>query len=43
MVLVYAYAGKINSSRRIAKVLRENIDFCGSVGESTPVYRTIND
>jgi transposase len=42
-VLVYAYAEKIYSSRRIAKVLRENIYFMWISGESMPDFRTIND
>jgi len=42
-VLVYAYAEKIYSSRRIAKALRENIYFMWISGESTPDFRTIND
>jgi transposase len=41
-VLVYAYAEKIYSSRRIAKALRENIYFMWISGESTPDFRTIN-
>ena len=42
-VLVYAYAEKIYSSRRIAKALRENIYFMWISGESTPDFRTVND
>ena len=42
-VLVYGYAEKIYSSRRIAKALRENIYFMWISGESTPDFRTIND
>ena len=42
-VLVYAYAEKIYSSRRIAKALRENIQFMWISGESRPDFRTIND
>ena len=42
-VLVYAYAEKIYSSRRIAKALRENIYFMWISGESRPDFRTIND
>jgi len=42
-VLVYAYAEKVYSSRRIAKALRENIYFMWISGESTPDFRTIND
>jgi transposase len=42
-VLVYAYAEKVYSSRRIAKALRENIYFMWISGASTPDFRTIND
>jgi len=42
-VLVYAYAKRIYSSRRIAEALRENIHFMWISGESTPDFRTIND
>ena len=42
-VLVYAYAERIYSSRRIAKALRENIHFMWISGESRPDFRTIND
>lgn len=42
-VLVYAYAEKIYSSRRIAKALRENLYFMWISGESMPDFRTIND
>jgi transposase len=42
-VLVYAYAEKIYSSRRIAKAMRENIQFMWISGESTPDFRTVND
>jgi transposase len=42
-VLVYAYAEKIYSSRRIAKALRENIHFMWISGENCPDFRTIND
>jgi transposase len=42
-VLVYAYAEKIYSSRRIAKALRENIYFMWISGENCPDFRTIND
>jgi transposase len=42
-VLVYAYAERIYSSRRIAKAMRENIYFMWISGESTPDFRTIND
>jgi transposase len=42
-VLVYAYAERVYSSRRIAKALRENIHFMWISGESRPDFRTIND
>ena len=42
-VLVYGYAERIYSSRRIAKALRESIYFMWLSGESTPDFRTIND
>jgi transposase len=42
-VLVYAYAERIYSSRRIAKALRENIYFMWISGESRPDFRTINE
>lgn len=42
-VLVYAYAERIYSSRRIAKALRENIHFMWMSGENRPDFRTIND
>jgi transposase len=42
-VLVYGYAEKIYSSRRIAKALRENIYFMWVSGENRPDFRTIND
>ena len=42
-VLVYAYAEKVYSSRRIAKALRENVNFMWISGENTPDFRTIND
>jgi len=41
-VLVYAYAEKIYSSRRIAKSLRENIHFMWISGENRPDFRTLN-
>lgn len=41
-VLVYAYAEKIYSSRRIAKALRENIHFMWISGENRPDFRTLN-
>ena len=42
-VLVYAYAERIYSSRRIAKALRENIHFMWISGGNRPDFRTIND
>jgi transposase len=42
-VLVYAYAERNYSSRRIAKSLRENIHFMWISGENRPDFRTIND
>jgi transposase len=42
-VLVYAYAERIYSSRRIAKALRENIYFMWISGGNRPDFRTIND
>lgn len=42
-VLVYAYAERIYSSRRIAKALRENIHFMWISGGNQPDFRTIND
>lgn len=42
-VLVYAYAERIYTSRRIAKALRENIYFMWISGGSKPDFRTIND
>jgi len=41
-VLVYAYAEKIFSSRRIAKALRENVNFMWISGGNKPDFRTIN-
>ena len=41
-VLVYAYAERIYSSRRIAKALRENLYFRWISGGSEPDFRTIN-
>jgi transposase len=42
-VLVYGYAEKVYSSRRIAKALRENIHFMWLSGGNQPDFRTIND
>jgi len=39
-VLVYGYAEKIDSSRRIAKALRESINFMWISGESAPDFRS---
>jgi transposase len=41
-VLVYAYTEKTYTSRRIAKALRENINFMWIAGGNKPDYRTIN-
>jgi transposase len=41
-VLVYAYTEKIYSSRRIAKALRENVNFIWLSGGNRPDFRTIN-
>jgi transposase len=41
-VLVYAYAEKTFSSRRIAKALRENVNFMWISGGNKPDFRTIN-
>ena len=42
-VMIYAYCEKIYSSRKIAKALRENIQFMWISGQNTPDFRTIND
>ena len=42
-VLVYTYAERIYSSRRIAKALRENLYFMWISGENRPDFRTINE
>ena len=42
-VLVYGYAEKVYSSRRIAKSLRENVNFMWISGGQTPDFRTINN
>lgn len=42
-VLVYAYIMKIYSSRRIAKALREDINFMWLSGMQRPDFRTINN
>jgi transposase len=41
-VLVYAYIEKIYSSRKIAKALRENVNFMWMSGGNQPDFRTIN-
>lgn len=41
-VLVYAYTQGIYSSRKIAKALRENVNFMWISGNSQPDFRTIN-
>ena len=41
-VLVYAYIEKIYSSRKIAKALRENVNFMWLSGGNQPDFRTIN-
>jgi transposase/ribosomal protein S20 len=41
-VIVYAYSEKVYSSRRIAKALRENVNFMWISGRSQPDFRTIN-
>jgi transposase len=42
-VLVYAYVMKIYSSRRIAKELRENVNFIWLSGMQRPDFRTLNN
>jgi transposase len=42
-VLVYAYADRTYGSRRIAKALRENINYMWLSGENRPDFRTINN
>jgi transposase len=41
-VLVYAYTEKTYSSRRIAKALRENVNFMWISGGNKPDFRTVN-
>jgi len=41
-VLVYAYSEKVFTSRRIAKGLRENVNFMWLAGGNRPDFRTIN-
>ena len=42
-VIVYAYAEKVYSCRRIAKALRENVNFMWIAGGNQPDFHTIND
>jgi transposase len=42
-VLVYAYAERIFASRRIAKGMRENVNFMWLSGGNKPNFRTLND
>lgn len=42
-VLVYAYSEKTYSSRRIAKALRENVNYMWLSGGNKPDHRTINN
>lgn len=42
-VIVYAYTQQIYSSRKIAKALRENINFMWISGTNKPDHRTINN
>ena len=41
-VLVYAYTERIYSSRRIAKAVRENVNFMWLAGGNRPDFRTLN-
>jgi transposase len=41
-VLIYGYTQQIYSSRRIAKALRENVNFMWISGNNRPDFRTIN-
>ena len=41
-VIVYAYTQRLYSSRRIAKALRENINYMWLSGNNRPDFRTIN-
>jgi transposase len=41
-VIVYAYTQRIFSSRRIAKEIRENINYMWLSGMNRPDHRTIN-
>ena len=40
-VLVYAYIDKVYTSRRIAKALRENVNYMWLAGNNQPGFRTI--
>lgn len=42
-VLIYAYVSKVYASRRIAKALREDVNFMWLAGMSKPDFRTINE
>ena len=42
-VLVYAYSEKTYSSRRIAKALRENVNYMWLSGGNQPDHRTLNN
>lgn len=42
-VLVYAYLSKVYASRRIAKALREDVNFMWLSGMQRPDFRTINE
>jgi hypothetical protein len=41
-VIIYGYSEKVYSSRRIAKALRENVNFMWISGNNQPDFRTIN-
>ena len=41
-VLVYAYSQQVYASRRIAKALRENVNFMWLAGGNRPDFRTLN-
>jgi transposase len=41
-VIIYAYTQRVFSSRRIAKELRENVNYMWLSGMSRPDHRTIN-
>ena len=42
-ILVYGYVEQMYSSRKIAKALRENVNFMWLSGQSQPDFRTINN